>query len=226
MVAFYEKPRSRKRRVEYASRSLTRNWFCQGTSDEDEIYALALANNPSVYQGLLRKSIDLTPLHTDIYDVDVDYGIGAASGLNPDTFAFKIGTQNVHVTQSLETLIRAAAGDFDTYSGTNLTVDAADDSLVAPDGYTPSADDVGKTLTIEESSPGGWTPGEYTITGIVGGKWELNDSPAATTTAGGDWALSAPPEGALIGNAPDHSGAIGVTEDSVAGCDILAPKME
>lgn len=227
MPDFYEKPRSRKQRLEYAGRSLTRNWFCRGSSDEEEVRSLALANNPSVYLGLLRKSVDLTPLHTDIWDVDVEYGIGAPSGLSPTTFAFKIGTQNVHITQSLETLFRVKAGDedyFATGDGTNLTVDGVDNTLVTPDGYTPVAADEGKTLVISDDSPGGWTAGEYEILGVVGGKWDLDSSPAATGTAGGIWELQA--ADGFIGNAPDHSGAIGVTEDSVAGCEILAPKME
>jgi hypothetical protein len=108
---FHEKPKSRKEHVEANSRALTRNWFCMGTSDRDEVYELALLNNPSVYQGLLRKSIDLTPLFTDMWDVDAEYGIGKPTGISPDVYAFKIGTQSVHITQALETIYRLTSAD-------------------------------------------------------------------------------------------------------------------
>jgi hypothetical protein len=178
VTIFHEKPRSRKQRVEYAGRDLVRNWFCMGTSDADEVYELALANNPQVYRGLLRKSIELTPLHTDIWDVDVPYGIGVPTGLSPDVYAFKIGTESVHITQGRETLLRRTAADNGNPEPTRPD----------PNDYLPDGEDDPDYIAALAS-------------------YELQLT-------------------AYVGSALDHNGAIGVTEDSVAGCDILTPKME
>ncbi len=72
-------------------------------------------------------------------------------------------------------------------SGTNLTVDATTNTDVAPDGFTPSAADIGNLIQI--TSGAGFTAGFYEIVSIQAGKWRLDRSPAATTTAGGVWAL-------------------------------------
>lgn len=72
-------------------------------------------------------------------------------------------------------------------SGVNLTVDAATNTDVAPDGYTPVAADVGNLIQITAGA--GFTAGFYEITAVVSGKWRLDRSPAAVGTAGGTWAL-------------------------------------
>src|SRR5437868_3333959 len=105
-VVFEEKPRSRGGHLDSTGRTLTRNWFCMGTSDEDEVLELALANNPRVYRGMLRKGINHSPVYKDWWDVDVEYGIGRPSGITPDVYSFRIGTQSVHINQALETIFR------------------------------------------------------------------------------------------------------------------------
>ncbi len=89
--------------------------------------------------------------------------------------------------------LRAGAGtdysqsDTALGTGTNLTVDATTNTDVAPDGFTPSAADIGNLIQI--TSGAGFTAGFYEIVSIQAGKWRLDRSPAATTTAGGVWAL-------------------------------------
>lgn len=72
-------------------------------------------------------------------------------------------------------------------SGTNLTVDAATNTDVAPDGHTPGAADVGNVIQITAGA--GFTTGFYEIASIQAGKWRLDRSPAAAGTSGGTWAL-------------------------------------
>lgn len=175
---FYEKPRSRKTHRDSAGETLTRNWFCAGTSDRAEVMELALANNPRTYQGLLRKSVDITPLAPDVWDADVEYGIGKPTGLSPDTFTLKIGTQNVHINQSLRTKLRRRSAD-----------NAVVDEPVEPD------------------------PNDY-------------EDGAEDPSYIADLAAYLIDHAAYVGTAPDHKQAIGVTSDSVTGCDILVPKME
>lgn len=72
-------------------------------------------------------------------------------------------------------------------SGTNLVVDASTNTDVAPDGYTPTAADIGNYLQIAVGT--GWTAGFYRIDSIQSGKWRLHASPAAVGVTGGTWAL-------------------------------------
>ncbi len=73
-------------------------------------------------------------------------------------------------------------------SGVNLTVSNTNATAVTPDGYLPTASDIGQTLNITGGT--GWTVGSYTIVSVVSGQWVLNASPAALGTAGGQWTLN------------------------------------
>jgi fibronectin type 3 domain-containing protein len=76
------------------------------------------------------------------------------------------------------------------FYGTNLIVDATDNTLVAPDGYTPKAVNVdGGSYTFSVTGGAGWKAGTYRILAIVNGKWRLDRSPAAVGTTGGQWEL-------------------------------------
>jgi len=72
-------------------------------------------------------------------------------------------------------------------NGTNLTVDAVDNTKVAPDGHTPVAADVGNLIQITAGA--GFTLDFYEITAQDGTSWTLDRSPAATGTSGGTWAM-------------------------------------
>jgi hypothetical protein len=101
-------------------------------------------------------------------------------------------------------------------AGTDLTVDSVLDDYVAPDGWGVSSADVGRSIAIVGGT--GFTPGVYLIETIYAGEWVLNESPAAAGTAGGTWYM--------LGKAQSFNGAIGVTRDTVAGCDIVIPACE
>lgn len=72
-------------------------------------------------------------------------------------------------------------------SGTNLTVDAVDNTKVAPDGHTPVAADVGNLIQITAGAS--FTLDFYEITAQDGTSWTLDRSPATTGTTGGTWAM-------------------------------------
>ena len=220
----YETPKSQKWRQDAASAALTREWVVLGTDDPLEVRDLLLESNPLYFLGLSRKSVQADTLGAqDLWAATVEYGVSAVlDGLKPDELSFKIGSQSVHITNSLETIFRRRVEDA-TGSGTNLTVDATNPLRVTPDGYTPVPGDVGKEVSIADTI--GWTPSVYDIVAVSGGKWTLSSAPAAVGTTGGQWSLGLL-GGTTIGTAPDMQGAIGVTIDSVQGCDILVPKME
>lgn len=88
-------------------------------------------------------------------------------------------------------------------SGTNLVVDAADNTVVTPDGYTPVAGDVDWQVLIEAST--GIAPGRYTITASGGGTWTLDRPVGDLSATGGTW--SAGPN-TLI-ERPNESPALG-----------------
>jgi len=73
------------------------------------------------------------------------------------------------------------------YSGTNLTVDLANNTYVQPDGYTPVTADIGHVIQISGGT--GWTTGFYEIVDITGSEWILDRSPAAVGITGGVWRL-------------------------------------
>lgn len=77
-----------------------------------------------------------------------------------------------------------------TFSGTNLVVDAVDNTKVTPDGHTPGPGDIGGSVAVTGGF--GWTPGSYLITDASGGQWTLESSPAAIGTTGGLWSFYPP----------------------------------
>lgn len=84
--------------------------------------------------------------------------------------------------------VNMADQDAAAFSGSDLTVDASDNTKVVPDGHTPTANDVGNIVRISTNS-GGWTYGYYTILGQDGTAWTLDRSPAAVATSGGAWTM-------------------------------------
>ncbi len=144
MAFFYETPDSLSGSLTGTDQDLTREWYCSGVEDYDAVMALALASNPAVFRGLLRKNIKRRPLGFDNWLVTVEYGVGdqtsqtSQSGqggegssspptpdtteITPDVYSFRIGADRVHITQSLETRYRRTAAD-----GANPGVGSAPD---------------------------------------------------------------------------------------------------
>lgn len=92
-------------------------------------------------------------------------------------------------------------------TGTNLTVDAVDNTKVTPDAHTPAAADVGNVIQITAGI--GYTTGFYEITAQDGVEWTLDRSPAAIGVSGGTWALG----GALV--SPGKAGSAHVAGNTI-----------
>lgn len=140
-TVFYETPRSRKRRRDANGAGLTRSWYCQGVSDSASVEALAFENNPLVFEGLFRLSVVCDPICADTWAVEVEYGIGSASGFTPDNYSFKITAQTVHITQSLQTVHRRKPGDplaQGTAPDLKGAIGVTDDEVKGCDIFVPS----------------------------------------------------------------------------------------
>lgn len=212
----YETPRSREGDKQNAGATRTREFVVLYEADEAAAIALVEAAAVVTFGGMERKALQWRTLGApDLWLFTVPYGAAAGEGaVRPDNFNFRIVATTAHVTQSLKTLARIGVGD-NLGSGTNLTADVLVDPIFVPDGYAPADADVGKTLVITGGTD--WVPGYYAIVGVDvgGGSWTLDGTPAAVGTAGGVWYL--PPA------APDCKGAIGQSNDTVAGCEIVVP---
>jgi hypothetical protein len=202
----YETPHSQEGSQELAGASFTREFFVLYQSDSTAALALVEAVAPQTWAtsngNLDRKSIAFRNLGApDCWLATVTYGSSAAAGyFDPERVQFRVTTATVRITQSKQTLARLQLADM-SFAGSNLTVDATDNRVVSPDGYTPTLADVGRPITVTGGS--GWTVGLYTITGLQAGsvttggtpvvatvvptKWVLSASPAAAGTAGGGW---------------------------------------
>lgn len=182
----YETPRSQKFRQDAASGSLTRELIVLYTRDPVEVREMVLSSTPTYFLGLSRKSIDVQPLGAaDLWVATVEYGVSAVpDGLRPDQLSFKITAHSAHINQSLNTVYRLLPGDCNQ-AGKGMRADATDNTLVTPDGYTPTAADVGRIVNVTGGD--GWAFGTYMITAVVGGKWKLDRAPAAAGATGGQW---------------------------------------
>jgi hypothetical protein len=74
------------------------------------------------------------------------------------------------------------------FNGVDLTVDAADDTVVRSAAREFTADDVGRTLVIGVAT--GWTPGNYVIDSVTDGAATLHSSAAAVTITNGVWSMA------------------------------------
>ena len=92
-----------------------------------------------------------------------------------------------------------AQGAFPQFSGTNLSVNAAVNTQVLPDGHVVATADVGDWIHI--TSGAGFTAGWYQIVSQNGVYWTLDRSPAAAGTAGGAW-QAGPAYSGLEGGVP------------------------
>ena len=219
----FETVASQEYRKQYAGGELVAEWvvWYESTFPAAEALLWDTISDPltTTFGNLEVKSVAGRNLGApDLWLFTVTYGSSVPSGkLRPDQLSFRIAANRTHITQSIATLDQRIQADANVH-GTNLTVDGITDTDVAPDGYTPVAGDVGKYLAITGGT--GWTTGIYQIASLtLGSKWRLNAVPAAAGTNGGTWTF-------LNGTGVNFGGAIGVSLDSVQGCDINVPALE
>lgn len=218
-LVFIETQKSRQVVGSFTDSKLRREWVALRSTNEVLVKAGLLAEAGSVFDGLPYASHKADPLGGGVWLCEVMYEFRIPeSPANQDddealgpSYAVDITAGTQHITQSLATIQSKA-------TGINLTVHPSTATRVRPEGtITPTADDVGKTVTVTNGG-GPWTAATYTITAVADGYWTLNSSPAAAVgTSGGHFWTTA---------APNYRQAIGVTRDRVEGTDKFVPKFE
>lgn len=242
-------------KIDQTTSSIPVPYLVMGSQDELDVKEMVRSNSPVWYRGLVRSDCDAEHQGGGVWIATITYkniprqqailgssgSSGGGQGENPENptapgsnepltalnggsaLSFDTTGQTIHITQSRRTRYRRSAAD-GAQSGTNLTVDASSPDFVTPDGYAPAGGDVGKTVVVTGGD--GWITGSYVILAQAGGQWQLDGAPAVQGTAGGEWVMLSDTDLNSIGSAPDLKHAIGVSRDSVAGCDIFAPKLE
>lgn len=211
------------------------------STSETAVYAAYRTLVGSSFDGVPLQSVQCDPVGAGLWQCEADFATSPftltdspaaptapADGdpLGP-TYSFDITAQQVHITQSKQTVFRWAKPASATTYGSNLNTDGTVPRKVkpvAPDTGTPAGGDVGKSLLIAGSPS--WRGGKYTITAVTGGYWVLDPAgpaPALAGTAGGLWTLW---DNAAVGTGPNYGQAIGVTLDRVEGADIYYPHFE
>lgn len=141
MPNIYERHITRPWVVDAKTASIAREFVVTGTSDETEVYELALAATTVIFDGLVRKTIKADPQGGSIWFVNVDYGTidpqqavdsqppeepvapGANDLLGP-AFSFDTTGATVHITQSKGTRSKTDAGGTTLGAvGNNYTLD-------------------------------------------------------------------------------------------------------
>jgi hypothetical protein len=95
----------------------------EGTADDIAAKAQALANTPTVYDNLLRQSLDLEPQFVDTVSntgrwlVTVKYGVTAPREAGQNSFSFDTTGGTQHITQSIATRAKYPAGTAPDFQG-------------------------------------------------------------------------------------------------------------
>jgi hypothetical protein len=187
---------------------------------------------PPIFLGLTRSDVDIRANEDGrTYDVSITYSAEPSdeavdssppsqtkSSPSSDTVDLSFGyslsaeAQQIHITNALAQG-RVGSGTA-TANGTNLQCVAF--AEVVPDGIAPNPAHEGRTIFIT-GGPLAWTYGPYRIVALNGARWVLDRNPATIGATGGVWVMPA--------DAPDFENAINVAEDSIEGCDIVAPTL-
>jgi len=216
-LAFIESHDSRKVTGGPTDQRLRRKWTAFRHLNHAIVRAALLLEAGTSFDGLPRGEYDADPLGSGVWSCWADYSLRVPeSPANTDddealgpAYSVDMTAGTAHITQSIRTVLSRSAG-------TNLTMHPSTPGLARPEGtLTPTADDVGKQVTITGGSM--WSQNTYTIDNVIDGYWVLSGSPAAVGATGGKFWTTA---------APDYRQAICVSQSGVAGTDIYVPKSE
>jgi len=235
-VTLVELADSRQVSVSTEDAKITFRFLALGSMSESDILAATFAQTPPVYAGLIRTEVNIEPFEkTDgVWQVTVTYkptnrsGTDTPVGENPSppsggggagqpvgpSFSVDLVGDTVKITQSIRTTGNVAPGG--VLSGVNLRV--VGPNTVLPDAIV-NLGMVGATIFIV-AGPRQWRYGGYMITAVnVGANTLVLDAmPAPVGTNNGVWHIPTP--------GPNYKRAIGVTENSVEGCDVYVPRFE
>lgn len=107
---------------------------------------------------------------------------------NPATAVPGSPTAGTPATPAGQQWVQEAPGPYRQWKAKDLKVDASDDTVVSSTSHTFVSGDVGSTVTVTGGVS--WTPGAYPIVSVLAGAATLGSSPAAVSTAHGEWELS------------------------------------
>jgi len=102
-------------------------YVVRGATDEADVRAVAAAGTPASYEGLPRKSIEITErINQDTWKVTVRYETPELSDAPEPVFSFDTGGGTQHITQSLATIARYGANAPDFKGAIGVTSDAVE----------------------------------------------------------------------------------------------------
>lgn len=107
---------------------------------------------------------------------------------NPATATPGSPTAGTPATPAGQQWVQEAPGPYRQWKAKDLKVDASDDTVVTSASHSFVSGDVGSTVTVTGGV--GWTPGAYPVMSVLAGAATLGSSPAAVSTAHGEWELS------------------------------------
>lgn len=225
---------SRQISAEIGKGTITLRYMAIGSIDEQDTYDAVFLGTVPYYGLLQRQKIALSHLGGAVWDASVDYG--PSQGEPRDTtgtppaepspteplgyeFSFDTTGGTQHITQSRNTVSRTKRGGVVVARNISAVFLENGSSILAVVSGGFTANDVGAGISVVN---GNGIPTGATILSVGGGGTSCVISAAATATSGsgGDIVHIAAID------APDHKGAIGVSKDGVAGCDIVVPKLE
>ena len=174
----------------------------EGTDDDIVAKSSLLSSSPTLYDGLVRQSAHIEPVGPGLWDGLVRYGL--PENQEPETgessFSFDTGGGTQHITQSIQTIARHAAGtapDFggavgvthDSVEGVEITVPIyqfSETHYLADSVVTPAYRGTLFYLTgkVNSASFRGLAPGECLFLGASGSKRGTG------VGAGGDWEIT------------------------------------
>lgn len=219
-IVFHERDDSRYVNQEVNSQSVTLHWFGSGSLDEAAVRAALLLTTPITWDGLALQNVRCVPLGSSgNWDCFSDYAYSPEAlggGIVPPIplptdplgidWGFDLTAQTAHVSQGLKTVSSRKAGS--TYT--------------SPPAWEPSTaySPGNKVITVE---------GNVYTCNVGGTSAATGYGPTGTGTGISDGT------GDLTWNyfgqdvdpaAPDYKGAIGVTADRIAGCDVYYGHLE
>lgn len=143
-------------------------------------------SNPVSFRDNYMKAINDSGGNIDFTEYSAKTGV-ISTAVN-EAFRFEgSGFVEIDETDHLVKAARDVRSWQSEITGTNLVVDASDNTKVTPDGHTPEVGDVGFDLEILTVGTGPFTLGSYQILGQDGSQWTLDRSPGPTNSSGAQW---------------------------------------
>ncbi len=164
MPSIWERPTSRPFTVDATTEGIARQYFVTGTTDENEVYELAVNTSPITLGRMVRSRIKAEPAGGNHWFVEVEYSSGSGTGAEANNavgvepvepiapglneplggnFSFDTSAQTLHITQAISTLHRRVPADgagagVGTGGDEKLAIGLTKDRVEGVDIYAPA----------------------------------------------------------------------------------------